>query len=207
LHVITDVVRQQRYGHVELAELAIAGGADLVQLRDKQATDDALREEAKAFVHACHNAGVIALINDRVELARQLGASGVHVGASDLPPGEARVRLGSRTLLGATANTLEEAVQRARAPVDYLGVGPVFGTSSKASPAPTLGLDGLRRIVEAVDVPVIAIGNITVDRIADVLSAGAHGVAVLGAVCLASSPRDATLALRHAIDHATSGAT
>jgi thiamine-phosphate pyrophosphorylase len=206
LHVITDVVLQRRHDHLALTLAAIAGGADLVQLRDKQATDEEIEPIARAMLQRCRARGALCLLNDRVGLAARLHADGAHVGAEDMAPAAARGLLGPQALLGATANDLSTALALAAAPIDYLGVGPVFGTRSKARPAPTLGLEGLAAICRAVTVPVIAIGGITADRIAEVLAAGAHGIAVLGAVAHAPDPAAATAALREALDRAVSEA-
>ena len=127
------------------------------------------------------------IVNDRTDVAIAADAAGVHLGRRDLEPGIARRMIGAR-LIGATANSLEEALTVSREPVDYLGVGPVYGTDSKADPAPPLGVDGLRRIVEAVNKPVVAIGNVTVDRIPDLVRAGVHGVAVLSDVICNEDP-------------------
>jgi thiamine-phosphate pyrophosphorylase len=132
--------------------------------------------------------GVRLIVNDRVDVAAAAAADGVHLGARDLDPEAARPLLGPCALIGATANDFERARVAMRGPIDYLGVGPVFGTESKQDPAPILGVDGLRRIVAAVEVPVVAIGNITPERVAEVLSTGAHGVAVLSDVSCAADP-------------------
>jgi thiamine-phosphate pyrophosphorylase len=124
----------------------------------------------------------------------------VHLGRDDLDVPIARQLLGPDVLIGGTANSLEEARRVAATDVDYLGVGPVFGTGSKANPAPPLGLDGLRAIAHAVDRPVIAIGGITPDRLAAVLDAGAHGVAILSAVVCQADPAAAARECRRAID-------
>jgi len=112
----------------------------------------------------------------------------------------ARRILGDAAVIGATVNSSSEAVSIARQPVDYLGVGPVFGTRSKSRPAPALGIDGLRAIVRLVDRPVIAIGGVTADNAAEALAAGAHGVAVLSSVACSRDPLAAVRRLREAID-------
>ena len=142
------------------------------------------------------------MVDDRVDVAAAIGAPAVHLGRDDLPVAAARHLLGSDALIGGTANNLEEALEVASTPVDYLGVGPLFGTASKANPAPTMGLELLRRIVNSCDQPVIAIGGITPERVADVLATGAHGVAVLSGVVGHADPKDATRSYRQAIDSA-----
>lgn len=191
LHVITDEVLQDRFSHVELAAAAAAGGADVIQYREKRpvSTKEMMRV-AVLMSLACREFGTTLLIDDRVDVAAAVGATAVHLGREDLPPDIARQILGSDAIIGGTANSVEEAVKVARQPVDYLGVGPVFGTTSKGErAAPMLGLERFAEICEAVDKPVIGIGSISVDRVGDVLEAGAHGVAVLSAVVCQDDPQ------------------
>jgi len=201
LHVLTDVTLQGRYDHVELARLALAGGADVLQYRDKRtlARSERLRT-ARDLNELAIARGARLIVNDHVDVAAEVGAAGVHLGPSDADLATARLRLGGTPLIGATANDLAGARSVATAPIDYLGVGPVFGTRSKRDPAPALGLDGLREIVEAVALPVIAIGSISADRLAAVLATGAHGVAVLSAFVHAPDPASAVRELRLALD-------
>jgi thiamine-phosphate pyrophosphorylase len=201
LHVITDTVLQDRFPHAELARLAAAGGADAVQFREKRPwTTRALVETAVAMRRAVEGTGTALVVDDRVDVAAAVGARAVHLGRDDLDVATARRLLGPEALIGGTANSLEEALRVAASGVDYLGVGPVFGTRSKTNPAPPLGLAELHAIVAAVATPVMAIGSLTADRVADVLEAGAHGVAVLSAVVCAPDPAAATDELRRAID-------
>jgi thiamine-phosphate pyrophosphorylase len=203
LHVLTD--RARGHDPVALADAAVTGGADLVQLRDKTASDAEVRAWAEAIGARCAGTGTRAVVNDRVDVAVAVGL-GAHVGHGDLDPWAARARLGPEALLGATANDLGELAALADAPIDYVGVGPVFGTVNKRDPAPTLGLDGLRAMVRASRVPVIAIGGVSADRVASVLAAGAWGVAVLGAVTAAPVPPvEAVAGLARAL-HAVLGA-
>jgi thiamine-phosphate pyrophosphorylase len=205
--VITDETVQSRYSHVELAEMAAAGGADVVQLREKRdVSTQALLQAARRIREGLAGTDCVLAVNDRVDVALAAGAGLVHLGRRDLPTCDAREIVGEGVAIGATANDLEEAIEAAKGPADYLGVGPVFGTSSKADPAPTLGLQGLREIVDAVDLPVVAIGGITADRVADVLDAGAHGVAVLSDVVCAKRPTERVRIFREALDRAHAGA-
>jgi thiamine-phosphate pyrophosphorylase len=201
LHVITDATLQDRFSHVELAGLAARGGADMVQFREKRPwTARALVETAVAMRRVLEGTPAGLVVDDRVDVAIAAGAPAVHLGRDDLDVATARRLLGKDALIGGTANSLEEALRVAATDVDYLGVGPVFGTSSKANPAPPLGLDGLRAIAEAIEKPVIAIGNITAARVGAVLDAGAYGMAVLSAVVCHADPASATRALREAVD-------
>ena len=205
LHVITDEQLQSRYSHAQLAAFAAAGGADVVQFREKRPrTTRELIETACAIQAAIGDAPTALLIDDRVDVAAAVSTAtnaAVHLGRDDLPPDIARRILGPDAIIGGTANSLDEAQRVAAQPVDYLGVGPVFGTTSKGDrAAPMLGLDALREIVQAVDKPVIAIGSITADNVASVLETGAHGVAVLSAVVCADDPQAATSEIRATID-------
>ncbi|MCP3978104.1 MAG: thiamine phosphate synthase [bacterium] len=200
LHVITDVTLQTRFTHEELGRLALAGGADVVQYRDKRGGDYRDRLALARALVTTLAGGTRVVVNDHPEVARDADAAGVHLGHADVTPQRARSIVGDERLVGRTANDLAEAVAQADSGADYLGVGPVYGTRSKQRPAPTLGIAGLRRIVSAVGIPVIAIGGIRPENVADILAAGAHGVAVLSAVVCAEDPAAATAAFRTAID-------
>ena len=204
LHVITDEVLQDQFTHAELAAAAAAGGADVIQYREKRpiSTREMIRVTGLMSL-ACEDLGASLLIDDRVDVAAAVGATAVHLGREDLPPEVARQILGPDAIIGGTANAVEEAVKVARQPVDYLGVGPVFGTTSKGNrAAPMLGLERFAEICAAVDKPVIGIGNITIDRVADVLAAGAYGVAVLSAVVCQDDPQESCRAFANEIARA-----
>lgn len=206
LHVITDETIQRRHSHAAQARLALAGGADCVQFREKRPWATAeLVCAAREVVAACAAAKAVAIVNDRVDVAVAVDASAVHLGREDLLVSAARRLLGEGGLIGGTANSLSEAARVWETDVDYLGVGPVYGTASKANPAPTLGLVAFARIVAACPKPVIAIGGIDAPRIGEVMAAGAHGVAVLSAVVAAQDPEAATRHCRDALDAALRG--
>lgn len=201
LHVLTDETIQSRWSHLELARMALAGGADGVQFREKRPrTTRELLEVAGAIAEACRSTGGILIVDDRADVAAAVGARGVHLGRDDLDPETARRILGPTALVGRTANSYEEAASVWHGPVDYLGVGPVFGTTTKANPAPPLGLEALRAICRDSPVPVIAIGGIEPDRIGEVIAAGAYGVAVASAVVCAEDVAAAVRACRQALD-------
>ena len=192
LHVITDEVLQTRYSHAEIAALATVGGADTVQYREKRPRlTRELVADASAVVAACAANGAGCIVDDRADVTAAAGARGLHLGKDDLAPAVARRLLGPDVLIGGTANSLAEAREVWLRPIDYLGVGPVYGTQSKANPAPVLGLEQLRGIVSECPVPVIAIGSITAGRVAEVLETGAHGVAVISAITCAVDPEAA----------------
>lgn len=204
LHVLTDVSLQQRHGHLELARLALAGGAEVVQLRDKGSLPvTQLIAVARDIARECERRGARCVVNDHVDVALAAGVAGVHVGRGDPAPGYARRLLGAAALIGVTVHDEPELRAAVAGPADYLGVGPVFGTTSKDTGLPPLGLDGLARLARATSLPVIAIGGITPERVAHVMAAGAYGVAVLGGVCLADDPVAATAAYLHELRRAS----
>lgn len=200
LHVITDEMLQSRFSHAVLARLAIEGGADTIQYREKRPlSTQQLVAAATEVAEICRAAGVVCIVDDRADIAFAARATGVHVGREDLEAGQVRRLLGGAFLIGGTANSLTEARTVFVGPLDYVGVGPIFGTVSKANPAPRLGLDALRAIVAESPVPVIAIGNIGPDSVAEVMEAGAHGVAVLSGVTCAVDPAAAAARYAEAI--------
>jgi thiamine-phosphate pyrophosphorylase len=202
LHVITDETLQSRFTHRELARLAAEAGADVIQLREKRprATADLVRL-AREIVEdlAPHAASLI--VNDRADVAAAAGAAGVHLGREDLDVATARRLLGPGRLIGRSVRAGEE-VGGLEEPADYLGVGPVFATASKTDAGPVVGLDGLRAIVRRARRPVIAVGGITPERVPDLLRAGAFGVALLSAVCLAPDPAEVVARLARALAEA-----
>lgn len=204
LHVLTDLHFQQRHAHAALAALAVAGGADTIQFRQKTGTVRDWLAGLTPTVAACRAAGVACLVDDRLDLALAAGADGVHLGQLDLPVDAARAILDADPrpcrIVGATVTTAAEAVAAQNAGADYLGFGPVYPTGSKASPASVKGLDGLARACAAVRIPVLAIAGITPERVAPCLDAGAWGVAVMTAVTTAPDVTAAAARFRDALD-------
>jgi thiamine-phosphate pyrophosphorylase len=195
LHVITDEVLQTRFSHAEVAELALAGGADAIQYREKRPLlTRELVATADQIAEACRAAGATSIIDDRADVAAAVNASGIHLGRDDLEVKVARRLLGDAFLIGGTANSIEEARRVFATPVDYVGIGPVFGTASKANPAPVMGLETLAAICAESPVPVIAIGSITVATVEAVLATGAYGIAVLSGITCADNPTTAARA-------------
>ncbi len=199
LHVITDTVVQSRYSHEGLAELACAGGADVVQLRDKSLATDAFEAVARRVAAICRAHGVVFVVNDHVEVARRVEADGAHVGRGDTRVRDARAILGQRAVIGTSSGSLVEALEGEAEGADYVAFGHVFATSSKAKATPPVGVDALRAVAARVRVPVIAIGGITEENAGDVIAAGAHGIAVIAAVCASDNPRAATARLRELV--------
>ncbi len=194
-HVITDTVLQTCRSHVALAALAIAGGADTIQLREKKGSTRELIDAATQMQALCKSAGVTFIVNDRVDVAIASGADGVHLGQDDFPIPLARKLLGKRAVIGGSAGTIEEAQKCAMEGADYIGFGPVFATGSKADAGPTAGLDLLLHVAKTVSVPVVAIGGITTANTPLVMKTGAHGIAVISAVCCQDDPEQAARSL------------
>lgn len=202
LHVLTDFHFQQRLAHARLAALAIDGGADTIQFRQKHGPLRARLAELEPTAALCRQRGIPLIVDDHLDLALATGASGVHLGQDDLPIAAARRILGPDAIIGATASTVHEARRAADDGASYIGFGPVFPTHSKANPQPVRGLRGLEAASGAVSIPVIAIAGISASRVPQVIAAGAHGVAVMTAVTTAQDVEAATRELRHAIDAA-----
>ena len=180
-------------GYAEGAKMALEGGCKWIQLRMKDATDDEVRVVAAEIQPLCKQNEAIFLLDDRVELARELHADGVHLGKNDMPVDEARRVLGEEFIIGGTANTFEDIERLARQGADYIGCGPFRFTTTKKNLAPVLGLEGYRDIIEnmrraGIDIPVVAIGGITASDIDDILATGVKGIAVSGSVLTAENP-------------------
>jgi thiamine-phosphate pyrophosphorylase len=188
VYVVTSADGVPGRTHRDVAFGAIDGGATAVQLRAPELGDDVLRRLAAEIRERCAREGVMFVVNDRPDIARQVGADGVHVGRDDAPL-EARGIFGDG-VLGISVDTSAEATAAARAGADYLGVT-VFTTGTKADARP-LGLEGLRAIVGSTELPVVAIGGIDASNACDVLEAGAAGIAVVSAVGTAGDPIEAT---------------
>jgi thiamine-phosphate pyrophosphorylase len=160
----------------------LAGGARWIQVREKRLGAGQLVREAREVVELAKKAGALVVVNDRVDVARIVNADGVHVGRDDLPAVEARELMGEEAIVGVSTHSVEEGIAAARLPVDYVAIGPVFATSTKRDAEPVVGLDAVKRLADAVDVPIVAIGGITEERAGEVLRAGARAVAVIAAL-------------------------
>lgn len=193
--MLTDEALQSRLSHLQLAELAIAGGADTIQLRQKTGSTRALIETARQIQGLCRKAGATFIVNDRVDVAIAAGADGVHLGQDDFPIPLARSLLGEGAIIGGSAGTLEEAQKCLTEGADYVGFGPVYETTSKNDAGPVAGLELLKEIAGRIPLPIVAIGGITTENMTDVIKAGAHGIAVISAVCCQEDPKEATRCL------------
>lgn len=183
LYVITDERLGRGRSHFQIAEAAIRGGADVVQLRDKTASSRRLYEIALQMRRLTRETGVPFVVNDRLDVALAADADGVHIGREDLPASVARRILGPGRILGVSAETVEEAVTAEMEGADYLGVGPVFeARGSKADAGEPLGLDLIERIRRECRLPIVAIGGINAENARSVRDAGADAAAVISAV-------------------------
>lgn len=187
----------ERHTCLDSVRLALEGGCRWVQLRMKNVSDDEFRSNAVAARDMCRQAGAVFIIDDNVELAKETGADGVHLGKYDMPVSEARKYLGDGFIIGGTANTFEDILDHSRNGVDYIGCGPFRFTATKERLSPVLGLEGYRDIIgrmkeAGIDIPVVAIGGITRDDISDIMATGVSGIALSGAVLRARNPIEET---------------
>lgn len=186
--IITDTTVQKKYSHLEIAKLAIKGGADIIQLRDKYLSTSELIETAKKIAALCRKSKVIFLVNDRVDVALVSNADGVHLGQEDIPIKDARKLLGRNKIIGGTAHNMKEAIVCEEAGADYIGFGHIYPTSSKHKPDKPKGTEMLKIIVERISIPVIAIGGISPKNLNDVMQTGVHGAAFIGSVLKSKDP-------------------
>ncbi|MFC2163948.1 thiamine phosphate synthase [Acidobacteriota bacterium] len=200
LHILTDTVLQTRFSHVELTEMAIAGGADTIQFRQKDGSTREMIEIAREMKRRCAKAGALFIVNDRLDVALASEADGVHLGQDDFPIALAREILGLNRIFGGSAATLEEAENCVADGTDYIGFGPVFPTGSKDDAGPVSGIDILKKVVRDIPLPIIAIGGVSANNTPEVIQAGAHGIAVISAVCCQDNPEQAAKALFQALE-------
>lgn len=198
LYVILDraVARGRDLG--DLLEAILAGGCRMVQLREKEWPAGRLWPLAERLRERCREAGVTFIVNDRVDLAVALGADGVHLGQEDLPPARARALLRPGMILGLSTHSVEQARAARAAGADYVAVGSMFPTATKAD-FELVGPDLIRTLRGEMPMPLIGIGGITSENVAEVVRAGADGVAVISAVGAAADPQRATRRLVEAI--------
>lgn len=185
--------RNERFGYVDGARMALEGGCKWIQLRMKGATDDEVRAAAAAIQPLCKEHEAVFVIDDRVALAKELKADGVHLGKNDMPVGAARRVLGEDFIIGGTANTFGDIERLHREGADYIGCGPFRFTTTKQNLAPVLGLEGYFTLVNrmraaGILLPVVAIGGIRFEDIPDIMRTGVRGIAVSGAVLGAPDP-------------------
>lgn len=207
LNAIVDASLSDVAPLAELAALAAHEGATIIQYRNKTASTRQMIEQARAIVEALKGTGVPLVINDRVDVAMATGADGVHLGANDMDADTARRLLGPDAIIGLTVKSMADARHVAQAPADYACIGGVFETTSKVNPDTPVGLAGLRQIRtylrnERSDLPVGAIAGITLERVPDVIAAGADGVALISALFRTDDIATTAKAFRNAVDDA-----
>ena len=198
---IVDAELAQRHGWdpVELARRFLAGGATLLQVRAKSVSSRRLLALTDAIVADAHRVGARVVVNDRADVAALSGADGVHVGQDDLAPAAVRQIVGPRALVGWSTHTVEQIEATLGWPIDYVAVGPIFGTTSKDTGYSAVGLDLVREAARRAGRPVVAIGGITLESAGAVLEAGASAVAVISDLVTAPDPADRVAAYRAAL--------
>jgi len=197
LYVITDETIAGGRSHAEIAEQALRGGADVIQLRDKGRSCTELAGIGREIAAIIRKAGAVFIVNDRLDVAIACGADGVHLGQDDMRLSTARQIAPPGFIIGVSVGTVEEAKDAEREGADYLALSPTFATASKEDAGCALGLERLREIRRAVSLPLVAIGGINRHNVGDVIAAGADGIAVISAVV--ASP-DITAAARELKD-------
>ncbi|MGN8153749.1 thiamine phosphate synthase [Agrobacterium sp. 22094] len=207
LNAIVDASLSDIAPLAELAALAAHNGATIIQYRDKTASTRQMIDQARAIVEALKGTGVPLVINDRLDVAMATGADGVHLGADDMDADTARRLLGPDAIIGLTVKSMADARHVAQAPADYACIGGVFETTSKVNPDTPVGLAGLKQIRtylrnERPDLPVGAIAGITLERVPDVIAAGADGVALISALFRTDDIATTAKAFRNAVDEA-----
>ena len=182
-----------RYSIAEEVQMAIEGGCRWIQLRMKDADYGQLKETALEIIPMCQESDTILVIDDNVELVEELHVHGVHLGADDMPPAEAREKLGPGAIIGVTANTADDILALRGLDIDYVGLGPYRFTTTKKKLNDILGLEGYRDVVSKVrdagmEIPIVAIGGITIDDVTPLLETGVNGIAMSGAIINADDP-------------------
>lgn len=180
-------------GYAESARIALEGGCRWIQLRMKDASDEEVESVARQVQSMCHDYGAFLVLDDRVELAKRLHTDGVHLGRLDMPVDKARAYLGPEFIIGGTANTFDDIQRLHHAGADYIGCGPFRYTTTKKNLAPILGLEGYRNILSQmekheINLPIVGIGGIRADDIADLKATGLNGIALSGSILRASDP-------------------
>lgn len=190
LHVIVNVAQDD--DGTDIATAALGAGANWIQIRAKDPSDRRRLELSEPLMLLCRQHRATCIVNDRADIAIAIGADGVHAGADDLPVSTMRRLLGPDGIIGGTARDPETARRLQDEGATYLGVGPIYNTHTKRGLPPALGPHMVERIASVTSIPVIAIAGITVANIPELTDAGAHGVAVIGAIANAKDPREAT---------------
>ena len=195
LYAITDRHWLNGESLYQQVEKALQGGVTFLQLREKNLDKELFMKEAREIKELCRKYKVPFIINDNVEIAKAIDADGVHVGQSDMEAGDVRAKLGPNKIIGVSAQTVEQALLAQERGADYLGVGAVFHTDSKADAA-DISHETLKAITEAVDIPVIAIGGISKENVSELSGTGICGIAVISAIFAEKDIKNATKKLK-----------
>jgi thiamine-phosphate pyrophosphorylase len=202
LYLVTDQGLCRRSRLVDVIAQAIDGGVSVVQLREKQLATREFVRLARQVRELIKPRNVPLFINDRVDVALAAEADGIHVGQEDMEVMDVRKLVGDTMAVGLSVNTEAEVLEANQLPVDYLGLGPIFPTSTKADAKTPLGCQGLRRLRSLTEHPLVAIGSLSMDNAAEVVRAGADGLAVVSAICATEDPRAAAAELKRCIEAA-----
>ena len=202
LYLVTDRPLSLGRDLMEIIQKAVAGGATIVQLREKKSSTREFVELARAAKKVLDRARIPLVINDRADIALAVGAAGLHIGQTDMPYEDARSIMGPEAIVGLSVENIQQVKEAKSIDPDYLGVGPIFTTQTKPDAAPPIGLDGLAQIRLLTPSPLVAIGSINTTNIQAVIKAGADGIAVVSAICSQPDPALAARNLARAIDQA-----
>lgn len=200
LYLVTDRALARGQSLADVVDASVQGGVSCVQLREKKLDSREFLAQAVMLKKLLAPHGVPLVINDRIDIALACGAEGVHLGQSDMPIDQARRLLPSNVFIGWSVESMNDVIQSAMLPVDYLGVSPIFATPTKIDTKKAWGLDGLLRVRASTPLPLVAIGGIHAGNARDVLRAGADGLAVVSALCAADDTHAAAAALRKLCD-------
>ncbi len=202
VYLVTDPTLSNGRTELEVVRAAAAGGIRLIQYRDKLAGKRLYLEKARALAALCRELGIDLLLNDHVDIAALVDCAGIHLGQEDLPTAEAKLLLGPTKIVGRSTHDLQQATAAIREGADYINIGPVFATNTKATPVRPVGLDMVREIARISTVPVTTMGGIGMDNAADVVRAGADRVAVVTAITQAPDISEAARKLVQRVESA-----
>ncbi len=202
LYLVTDRGLSRGRTNFQVIKKAVEGGVKVVQLREKEATTRDFLNEARAVREFCGDNNVTFIINDRIDIALAVDADGVHVGQDDMPIEYARRILGDEKIIGVSAFDVNEAREAEKAGANYIGVSPIYTTPTKPELDKGVGLEGLKRIRQAVEIPLVAIGGLGPSNAYDVMIAGADGIAVVSAIVSADDPAASARAIKTEIERA-----